>query len=88
MKEEFKRYLTQCCAGYKAGLKDDILPFWMKYGYDRKHGGVYTCVDRDGGLMDRTKSVWFQGRFGYGSRAVSDISCPRRHSFLVLIRSG
>ena len=65
MKEEFKRYLTQCCAGYKAGLKDDILPFWMKYGYDRKHGGVYTCVDRDGGLMDRTKSVWFQGRFGY-----------------------
>ena len=35
MKEEFKRYLTQCCAGYKAGLKDDILPFWMKYGYDR-----------------------------------------------------
>lgn len=33
----------------------------MKYGWDRKNGGVYTCVDRDGQLMDTTKSVWFQG---------------------------
>ena len=32
---------------------------------DRKHGGVYTCLDRDGSLMDTTKSVWFQGRFGF-----------------------
>ena len=27
--------------------------------------GVYTCVNRDGSLMDTTKSVWFQGRFGF-----------------------
>jgi len=46
-------------------LVENILPFWMKYGYDRKHGGVYTCLDRDGTLMDTTKSVWFQGRFGW-----------------------
>ncbi|MDE5760057.1 MAG: AGE family epimerase/isomerase, partial [Bacteroides sp.] len=26
---------------------------------------VYTCVDRDGSLIDTTKSVWFQGRFGF-----------------------
>ena len=26
----------------------NIMPFWMKYGWDRKNGGVYTCVDRDG----------------------------------------
>ncbi|GAE20980.1 N-acylglucosamine 2-epimerase [Bacteroides pyogenes JCM 10003] len=41
------------------------MPFWLKNGLDRKHGGVYTCVDRDGTLMDTTKSVWFQGRFGF-----------------------
>ena len=41
------------------------MPFWMKYGLDRKHGGVYTCLNRDGSLMDTTKSVWFQGRFGF-----------------------
>ena len=46
-------------------LTENILPFWMKYGYDRKNGGVYTCLDRDGTLMDTTKSVWFQGRFGW-----------------------
>ena len=27
----------------------------------RVNGGVYTCVNRDGSLMDTTKSVWFQG---------------------------
>ena len=37
----------------------------MKYGLDRENGGVYTCVDRDGSLMDTTKSVWFQGRFAF-----------------------
>ncbi|MBQ4439969.1 MAG: AGE family epimerase/isomerase [Kiritimatiellae bacterium] len=41
------------------------MPFWMEHGFDRKNGGVYTCVDRDGSLMDTTKSVWFQGRFGW-----------------------
>lgn len=41
------------------------MPFWMEHGWDRKHGGVYTCVNRDGSLMDTTKSVWFQGRFAF-----------------------
>ena len=37
----------------------------MEHGWDRENGGVYTCVDRDGTLMDSTKSVWFQGRFAF-----------------------
>ena len=37
----------------------------MKHGWDRENGGVYTCVNRDGSLMDTTKSVWFQGRFAF-----------------------
>ena len=50
---------------YATELTRNIMPFWMKHGYDRKHGGVYTCLNRDGSLMDSTKSVWFQGRFGW-----------------------
>ena len=50
---------------YKGELLRTVMPFWMKHGFDRKNGGVYTCLDRDGSLMDSTKSVWFQGRFGW-----------------------
>ena len=46
-------------------LTENIMPFWMAHGQDRENGGVYTCLDRDGTLMDSTKSVWFQGRFAY-----------------------
>ena len=59
-----EKYLKDCRTRYAADLTDDIMPFWMQHGLDREHGGVYTCVDRDGTLMDTTKSVWFQGRFG------------------------
>lgn len=58
-------YLTSWSASYKDDLVNNIMPFWLKNSLDRKHGGVYTCVDRDGTLMDTTKSVWFQGRFGF-----------------------
>lgn len=44
-------------------LTTNIMPFWLKYGLDKVNGGIYTCVDRNGSLMDTTKSVWFQGRF-------------------------
>lgn len=58
-------YLKMWAESYKDDMVNNIMPFWMKHGLDRKHGGVYTCVDRDGTLMDTTKSVWFQGRFGF-----------------------
>ena len=58
-------YWQKWNAIYKDELLKNIMPFWMKHGWDRRHGGVYTCLDRDGSLMDTTKSVWFQGRFGW-----------------------
>ena len=60
-----KEYIKSWAESYKKDLTDNIMPFWMKYGLDRENGGVYTCVDRDGSLMDTTKSVWFQGRFAF-----------------------
>lgn len=60
-----KTYLTDWASCYKKDLTENILPFWLKHGMDPIHGGIYTCVDRDGTLMDTTKSVWFQGRCGF-----------------------
>ena len=55
-------YLAYWGKTYRNELLSNILPFWMKYGLDKENGGYFTCVDRDGTLMDSTKSVWFQGR--------------------------
>ena len=65
MTSEQKLYLTACRDRYINDLRSNIMPFWMKHGLDRKHGGIYTCLDRDGAIIDTTKSVWFQGRFGF-----------------------
>ena len=60
-----KEYIKSWAESYKKDLTENIMPFWMKHGWDRENGGVYTCVDRDGSLMDSTTSVWFQGRFAF-----------------------
>ena len=41
------------------------LNFWLKYGMDKEHGGVYTCLDREGKIFSTDKSVWMQGRCGW-----------------------
>ncbi|MFM7522520.1 MAG: AGE family epimerase/isomerase [Planctomycetota bacterium] len=50
---------------YRRGLLDDVVPFWLRHGLDHEHGGVLTCLDRDGSVYDTDKSIWFQGRFGW-----------------------
>ena len=58
-------YLNDWSQKYRDDLVNDIMPFWIKNGLDRVNGGVYTCINRDGSLIDTTKSVWFQGRFAF-----------------------
>ncbi len=58
-------YLKSCADIYRNDLVNNIMPFWLKNGIDPVNGGVYTCLDRQGNLIDTTKSVWFQGRFGF-----------------------
>lgn len=41
------------------------IDFWLKYGMDTQHGGVYTCLDRKGEIYSTDKSVWMQGRCGW-----------------------
>ena len=47
---------------YHDTLLHDVIPFWLKHGLDRKHGGIITALDRDGEVLDTDKSIWFQGR--------------------------
>ena len=66
MIEENKiKYLEGCRHRYRDDLLTNILPFWLQFGLDRENGGIYTCLDREGRLMDSTKSVWFQGRAAF-----------------------
>lgn len=62
---EINKYLQEWQSRYENDLVNNVMPFWMNHGLDTENGGVYTCLDRDGTLMDSTKSVWFQGRFGF-----------------------
>ena len=63
--DSIRKYLSEWADRYRTDLTSDILPFWLEHGADPVNGGVYTCVDREGRLMDSTKSVWFQGRCGF-----------------------
>lgn len=47
---------------YRTDLTENILPFWLKTAIDEKNGGIFTCLDREGNIYGREKSVWFQGR--------------------------
>ena len=56
MEQGQRLYLSDCAKWYKEELSNRIMPFWIGKGLDREYGGVYTCLDRDGTLMDKTKS--------------------------------
>lgn len=81
------RYVNNWKESYHKDLVNDILPFWLKNGWDRKNGGYYTCLDRDGSLMDSMKSVWFQGRFAYIlAKAYNQVE--KKEEWLEACRSG
>lgn len=52
----------ELAAAYRNALLGDVIPFWLRHGLDRDHGGYLTALDRDGTVIDTDKSVWFQGR--------------------------
>ena len=57
--------LSELKKEYLYMLKENIIPFWLKNGLDKKNGGYWTALDRKGNIIDRDKSVWFQGRFSW-----------------------
>jgi N-acylglucosamine 2-epimerase len=53
---------SRLAATYRDALLVDVIPFWLRHGLDREHGGYLTALDRDGTVIDTDKSIWFQGR--------------------------
>lgn len=54
-----------CLKEIQQWIKDELersIDFWLENGIDKKHGGVYTCLDRYGKVYSTDKSVWMQGR--------------------------
>lgn len=51
--------------GWIRSQLDSCADFWLKNGMDNVHGGVYTCLDREGKIFSTDKSVWMQGRCGW-----------------------
>jgi len=49
-------------ARYRAELLEDTIPFWLRYGIDREHGGLCSALDRRGAVVDTDKPIWVQGR--------------------------
>ena len=49
-------------ARYRRELLENVLPFWLDNSQDRKFGGYFTCLNRDGSVFDTDKFVWLQGR--------------------------
>jgi len=47
---------------FRHELLESVIPFWMRHSLDRKNGGFFNCLDRDGKVYDTTKHVWLQGR--------------------------
>jgi len=80
---------------YRDGLLDDVIPFWMRHGVDAGYGGFFSCLDRDGTIVDTDKGIWQQGRFAwvFGKLYNTVESRPRwlelcRHGIEFLDRHG
>jgi len=72
---------------YRDGLLHDVLPFWIEHALDMEHGGFFTCLHRDGSVVDTDKSVWAQGRFCWVVGGLYNTVEPR-DEWLALAKHG
>lgn len=72
---------------YRRGLLEDVVPFWFPRSVDREHGGYFTCLNRDGSLLQSDKAVWFQGRMAWMLATLYN-DLERREEWLAEARSG
>jgi len=60
--EERDEFIKHCQELYRRTLLEDVLPFWMKYGLDKKNGGISNVLDDAGKVLSEDKYIWSQGR--------------------------
>eukprot|EP00729_Bicosta_minor_P019027 gene19027-9586_t len=54
--------ITQLRDTWRDDLLNNVMPFWLKNSLDKDAGGYFTCLDRDGTVLDTAKYHWLQGR--------------------------
>jgi len=69
--------LTVLRARYRAELLEDTIPFWLKHGIDREHGGLFSALDRRGVVVDTDKPIWVQGRAAWMFATLHNAVDPR-----------
>ena len=57
-----KQRFAELAELYRNALLEDVIPFWERHSIDRRCGGYFTCLDRDGSVFDTDKFVWLQAR--------------------------
>lgn len=78
--------LAELGRGYEHDLLEDVLPFWMRHGPDREHGGLITGLAADGAIIDTDKAIWLQGRAAWTFSTVHHTMRPNPE-WLALVRS-
>jgi len=72
---------------YRSYLLENVVPFWLPRSLDREHGGYFTCLNRDGALLQEDKSVWFQGRMAWMFATLA-LTVEKRPEWVEAARSG
>ena len=69
--------LTELSGVYRDGLLKSCIPFWLRHGADREHGGLITGLDRKGTVVETDKAVWLQGRAAWTYATLYNTVEPR-----------
>ena len=62
MSPERQRAVARYRQRAETELFERVLPFWERHSPDRRHGGTFNNLDRDGTVYDTTKHVWLLAR--------------------------
>ena len=55
---------------YRNELITNILPFWLDHAMDTEHGGIMTCLDREGRIYGEEKRSASARLFNVDSQTV------------------
>lgn len=78
---------AQLTGQYRKALFNDVIPFWEKHSIDKKRGGYFTCLDRDGSVYDTDKFIWLQARQVWTFSAFYN-RIEKRDSWLKIAKNG
>jgi len=73
--------LKKLLSFYESELLDNVIPWWMEHGVDRRHGGILQCIEDDGTVINTDKYMWSQLRALYIFSALYN-RIGKRHEWL------